>query len=172
MAGTKMTHLICYDEHRSFAEDVRKRFSDETRYTVKITHTVDEFIIICARDLEPSSCKVAIIGVPDNKEQFEMIEATVAQIKRADPKAGIILLVTPDKMEDLKSVVRFNIDAYVPRNVNSVLRIHNTVKKLISEHSITLFRKRRNIALYTLLAFVIIAVLIALIAKVRLPMYF
>jgi DNA-binding NarL/FixJ family response regulator len=172
MAGTKMTYLMCYDEHRSFTDDIRKRFSDDNRYTVKAAHAVEEFKSICARDIEPSSCKVAIIGVPDNKDQFEMIGALTAEVKKSDPKAGIILLVPPDKMEDIKTIVRFNIDAYVPRNVNSVVRIHNTVKKLISEHSITLFRKRRNLALYTLLAFLIFVVLIALIAKLRLPGYF
>ncbi len=172
MAGTKMTYLICYDDHKSFTEDIKKRFSDITRYTVISSHTRQEFIANCTRDLEPSSFRVAIIGVPDAREQFEMIEEMTMEVKRIDPKTGLILLVTPDKMDDLKKIVRFNIDAYVPKNVNLVLRIHNTVKKLISEHSITLFRKRRNLALYMLLAFLIISALLMVLARFRLPHYF
>lgn len=172
MAGTKMTYLICYDDHKSFTEDIKKRFSDTSRYTVKSSHNKQEFIANCTRELEPSSCRVAIIGVPDAREQFEIIEEMTMEVKRIDPKTGLILIVPPDKMEDLKKVVRFNIDAYVPRNVNLVLRIHNAIKKLISEHSIALFRKRRNLALYTLLAFLIISALLILLAWFRLPQYF
>lgn len=172
MAGTIMTYLICYDDHKSFTEDVKKRFSDTSRYIVNSFHNWQEFMENCRRYLEPSSCKVVIIGVPDAKEQFEMIEEMTMQIKKIDHKTGLILLVPPDKIEDLKRIVRFNIDAYIPRNANTVLRIHNTVKKLISEYSIAIFRKRRNFALYVLLAFVIISVLITIFAYFRLPGYF
>ena len=105
---------------------------------------------------------MAIIGVPDAMEQFEMIEKLTMEIKKIDPKTGLILLVPPDKMEELKKAVRFNIDAYIPRNANSILRIHNTVKKLISEHNITIFRKRRNFSFYVFLVFLILSALLIL----------
>jgi len=75
-------------------------------------------------------------------------------------------------MEDLKKAVRFNIDAYVPRNGNSVLRIHNAVKKLISEQSIIIFRKRRNFSFYVLIGFLILTALLILVTRLRLPKYF
>jgi DNA-binding NarL/FixJ family response regulator len=122
--------------------------------------------------MERSACRVAIIGVPDAKEQFEMIDDLTMDIKKIDPKTGIILLVAADKMEDLKKIVKFNIDAYVPRNANTILRIHNTVKKLISENSIVIFRKRRNFSFYVLLAFLVLSAIIILVAFIRLPQYF
>ena len=73
------------------------------------------------------------------------------EIKKIDHRTGLILIGPPDKMEEIKKTVKFNIDAFIPKNANSILRIHNTVKKLISEHSIGIFRKRRNISLYVLL---------------------
>ena len=167
-----MTYLNCYDDHRNFTEDVRKRFSDTTRYTVRIFTGRDEFIAACARIMEPGTCKVAIIGVPESKEQFGAVEEMVTEVNKSDPRAGIILLALPDRIDELKKVVRFNIDAYIPRNVNSILRIHNTVKKLISEQSIHLFRKKRNMALYILMGFIILAIMIFVIAKLRLPGYF
>jgi DNA-binding NarL/FixJ family response regulator len=172
MAGIKMTYLLCYDDHRSFTEDIRKRFSDSTRYKVESFHNVQDFMDNCSREKEKISCKVAIIGVPDAREQFEMVEGMTMDIKKLDPSTGLILLVPPDKMDDLKKAVRFNIDAYIPRNANSILRIHNAVKKLISEQSIHVFRRRRNFSFYVLLGFFLLVGLLILIAWIRLPQYF
>ena len=87
-------------------------------------------------------------------------------------KTGLILLVPAEKMDDLKKVVMFNIDAYIPKNANSVLRIHNAIKKLISEHSMAIYRKRRNFSLYVLLAFLGLSAILVLIAYIKLPKYF
>lgn len=167
-----MTYLICYDDHRNFSEDIRKRFTDASRYQVESFHNSEDFLNNIRKERLKSSCKVAIIGVPDAKDQFEMIEKLTMDIKRTDPSTGLILLIPPDKMDDLKKAVRFNIDAYIPRNGNSVLRIHNAVKKLISEQSIIIFRKRRNFALYVLLGFIILTMLLVLVTWFRLPHYF
>jgi DNA-binding NarL/FixJ family response regulator len=172
MAGIKMTCLLCYDDHRNFTEDIRKRFSDVTRYQVESFHNVQEFMDNVRKEKEKSSCKVTIIGVPDAREQFEMVEEMTIDIKKVDPETGLILLIPPDKMQDLKKAVRFNIDAYIPRNANAILRIHNAVKKLISEQSIVIFRKRRNISIYVLLGFLVLVGLLILIAWFRLPQYF
>jgi len=172
MDATKMTYLICYDDHRTFTEDVRKRFSDSTKYTVESFHTRQEFIDHCRKETENKSCKVAIIGVPEASEQFETIENLTVEVKESDPKTGLILLIPGEKMDALKKVVRSNIEAYVPRNTNAVLRIHNTVKKLISEHNISIYRKRRNFSLYVLLAFLILSGLVILITYFRMPEYF
>ena len=172
MAGIKMTYLLCYDDHRNFTEDIRKRFSDVTRYQVESFHNVQDFMDNVSVDKEKNSCKVAIIGVPDAREQFEMIEEMTMKIKKVDPSTGLILLIPQDKMDDLKKAVRFNIDAYIPRNANSVLRIHNAVKKLISEQSIDIFRKRKNLSFYVLLGFIVLVGLLILVAWLKIPQYF
>jgi len=167
-----MTYLICYDDHRNFTEDVKKRFSDTSRYQVVSFHTKQDMISFCVKESENSSCKVAIIGVPDTREQFGSIDELTQEIKNSDPGTGLILLVPPEKMEDLKKSVRFNIDAYIPRNANSVLRIHNTVKKLFSEYNIAVYRKKRNFSLYVLLAFFILTAILIIVAFFRFPEYF
>ena len=172
MAKTRMTYLICYDDHRNFTEDVKKRFSDTSRYVVVSFHTKQDFLSHFRKEAENSSCKVAIIGVPDAREQFESVDELTLEIKKTDPTTGLILLVPPDKMDDLKKTVRFNIDAYIPRNTNSILRIHNTVKKLFSEHNIGIFRKKRNFSLYVLLVFMLLAAILIIVAFFRFPEYF
>jgi DNA-binding NarL/FixJ family response regulator len=166
------THLFCYDDHRGFTEDVRKRFTDTGRYTVISFQTREEFINHLEKEKEHNFCKVAILGVHDTKDQFEMIDQLTMEIKKIDPRTGLILLGQADKMEEIMKTVKFNIDAYIPKNANSILRIHNTVKKLISEHSIAIFRKRRNFSFYILLAFLLLSALIILIAYFKLPGYF
>ena len=172
MAKNIKTHLFCYDDHRGFTEDVRKRFTDTSRYTVESFQTREEFIDRLEEEKEHNFCKVAILGLHETKEQFEMIDQLTMETKRIDPKTCLILLGPPDKMEVIKKTVKFNIDAYIPKNANSILRIHNTVKKLISEHSIGIFRKRRNFSIYILLGFLLLSALLILIAFFRLPQYF
>jgi DNA-binding NarL/FixJ family response regulator len=166
------THLYCYDDHRGFSEDIRKRFSDRSRYTVESFQTREEFINLLAEEKEGNFCKVAILGLHDTKEQFEMIDQLTVEIKKIDPRTGLILLGPSDKMEVIKKTLKFNIDAYIPKNTNSILRIHNTVKKLISEHSIGIFRKKRNLSFYVLLGFLLISVILIIVAYFRFPQYF
>lgn len=167
-----MTYIICYDDHRSFTDEVKKRFSDNTRYTVESFHSSDDFVERMKRERESRSCRVAIIGVPDAAEHHAGISEMTSEIKKNDPLAGIILLSHADRLEDIKKAVRFNIDSYVPRNSNAVLRIHNTVKRIISERNISTFRKRRNFSLYVLMGFILLMVLLVIIARFRLPHYF
>lgn len=167
-----MTYLICYDDHRNFTEDVKKRFSDTSRYHVASFHNRQDLLDYCSKEAENSSCKIAIIGVPDAREQFESIDELTQKVKSTDPATGLILLIPPDKMDDLKKSIRFNIDAYIPRNANSILRIHNTVKKLFSEYNISVYRRKRNFSLYVLLIFAALAVLLLIAARFRFPEYF
>jgi hypothetical protein len=172
MAKNIKTYLYCYDDHRGFSEDVRKRFQDSARYNVVSFPTREEFLSNLEAVKEKSFCKIAILGLHDNREQIEMIDHLTQEVKKCDRKTGLILLGPEDKMEVIKKTVKFNIDAYIPRNANSILRIHNTVKKLISEHSIGVFRKRRNVSLYILFGYIILSALIVLAAYFRLPQYF
>jgi hypothetical protein len=172
MAKNTITHIFCFDDHRGFSDDVRKRFPDLTRYTVASFQTRQEFIDHLEKLKGNNVCKIAILGMHESKEQFEIIDKLTIEIKRIDSSTGLILLVPPDKMEEIKKMVKFNIDAYVPKNANSILRIHNIVKKLISEHGIGIYRRRRNLSLYILLAFLLLSTLIFLISYFCFPQYF
>ena len=166
------THLYCYDDHRGFAEDVRKRFTDLSRYTVVSFQTREEFINHLEAEKESKFCKIAILGLHDTNEQFEMINQLTMEIQRIDPKTGLILLGPADKMETIKKIAKFNIDAYIPKNANSILRIHNTVKKLISEHSLGVFRKKSVLSVYILLGFLLLALALIVAAYFKMPQYF
>lgn len=172
MPGIKMTYVICYDDHRSFTDEMIMRFSDKDRYTVESFHNKADFLDNISKEKESRSCRVAIIGIPDTLGEYDTIDEMTSEIKKSDPDTGIILLGHQDKMDEIRKAVIFNIDAYVPRNSNAVLRIHNTVKRLISERNIAIFRKRRNIAFYVLAAFVFLVLIFLLIARIRLPYFF
>ena len=94
------------------------------------------------------------------------------EVKKIDPATGLILLGPPDKMELIRKTVKFNIDAYIPKNSNSILRIHNTVKKLISEHSMGIFRRKMNLSIYVLIGFLLLAVGSVILALIKFPQYF
>jgi DNA-binding NarL/FixJ family response regulator len=172
MARNIKTHIYCYDDHRGFAEDVKKRFSDTGKYTVVSFPTREQYIDHIKKEREHNFCKIAILGLHDTREQFEMIDHLTIEIKKIDHTTGLILVGPPDKIEEIKKTVKYNIDAYIPKNANSILRINNTVKKLISEHSIGVFRKRRNVSLYVLLSVFLLSCLLVLIAYFKLPHYF
>jgi hypothetical protein len=172
MPKSVKTYLFCYDDHRNFSEDVRKRFSDASRYIVVVFHNMDDFINHLIKEKDHNFCKIAILGLQDTRENFEIIDHLTVEIKKTDRSTGLILLGSPDKMDEIKKAIRTNIDSYIPRNANQILRIHNTVKKLISEHSLLLYRKRRNFSFYFLLIFLAFAILFVIIAFFRLPNYF
>ncbi|MGA1978203.1 MAG: hypothetical protein ABSG89_10165, partial [Bacteroidales bacterium] len=66
-------------------------------------------------------------------------------------------------------IIKFNIDSYIIRNTNMILRLHNAVKKIISEHSIVLYKKRRNFALYVLSGFLFLSLAAFLVACLLFP---
>jgi DNA-binding NarL/FixJ family response regulator len=172
MAAVVKTYIFCFDDHRNFSDDIKKRFSDSTRYIVTVAHNRDEFLKLFVARKDDNFCKVAILGLHDSKENFEMAEHLINHIKKADISTGIILLAPPDRIDDVKKTVRMNIDSYIPMNANTILRVHNTIKKLISEHSLLIFRKKRNISFYILMIFIALSIVFAVVAWFRLPMYF
>jgi DNA-binding NarL/FixJ family response regulator len=172
MAKHHKTYIFCYDDHRGFSEDIKKRFTDAARYSVKSFQTGEDFIADFEAESKNKSCKVAILSVHDNAEQLEKVDKLTVEIKKIDLLTGLILVGTADKMEEIRKTMKFNIDAYIPRNSNSILRIHNIVKKLISEHNIRNFRKKRNLSIYLLLAFLAMSGLLILVSYFRLPHYF
>jgi DNA-binding NtrC family response regulator len=172
MAKVTKTHIFCFDDYRSFSEDVKKRFSDTERYNVVSFQTRQEFVKHLEADKKSTLCKVAILGVHDTKEHIEMIDQLSLEIKKIDPKTGIILLIPIEKIEEVKKSVKHNIDDYIQRNSNSILRIHNIVKKLISENSIVRFRKQRNLSFVILLSFFVLSVLFLIVARLKFPKYF
>jgi hypothetical protein len=172
MAQNIKTHLYCYDDHRGFSEDVRKHFPDTGRYTVMSFQTREEFLSHLEKEKIHGFCKVAILGFHETKEQFEMIDHLAAEVKAIDRRTGLILLGPPDKVEEIKKIVRYNIDAYIPKNSNTLLRIHNTVKKIMSQHSIDIFTKKRNFSFYILMGFLFLSLLFVIFSFFRLPEYF
>jgi DNA-binding NarL/FixJ family response regulator len=172
MARALKTYIFCFDDHRNFSEEIRKRFSDATRYIVAVAHNRDEFLKLLVARKDDNFCKVALLGLHGSKENYEMAEHLINHIKKADISTGIILLAPPDRIDDVKKAIRINIDSYIPMNANTLLRVHNTIKKLISEHSLLLFRKKRNFSFYILIIFLAISIVTAVVAWFRLPMYF
>lgn len=172
MPKTIKTNLYCFDDHRTFTEEIRKKFDDKLRYVIHSFSTRDDFISMLKNERESNACKIAIIGSHDSKEHYEMVEHLSIEIKKYDPSTGIIILCQPGKVEAATKTLKFNIDAFIPQNSNSILRIHNAVKKLFSEHNIRIYRKRRNRSLAVLTAFVIISVLLWILAYVRFPGFF
>lgn len=172
MPKTIKTNLYCFDDHRTFTEDIRKKFDDKSRYVIHSFTTRDDFAAKLKNERESNSCKITIIGLHDSKEHYEMVERLSFEIKKLDPSIGIILICQPGKVEAATKILKFNIDAFIPQNANSILRIHNAVKKLFSEHNIRVYRKRRNRSLAALTAFVIISVFLWILAYVRFPGFF
>jgi hypothetical protein len=68
--------------------------------------------------------------------------------------------------------LKLNADSYIPNNSNLILRTHNIVKKIISEHHLSIFRKRRNLSLYVLAGFILVVLLLGATAFFIYPQYF
>jgi DNA-binding NarL/FixJ family response regulator len=172
MARINQTYLFCFDEHRTFSEDVRKRFSDTSKYKVVSSSSQQELLKHLTEEKEHGFCKVAVLVFYELKENGFLIENLTKEIKKTDPETGLIIVYPAEIGEEIKKAVKFNIDVYIPRNSNSILRLHNIVKRLISKHNLEIFRKRRNRSLYILIAFLLLCALTILMAYLKMPEYF
>lgn len=172
MPANLRTTLYCFDAHRSFTEELRKKFDDQDRYVIHSFQAHDDLVASLRKERENKSCKVSIIGVTDSKEENDLTDRLTSEIRKTIPQAGIILIFPPGKMDEVKKNIKFNIDAYIPQNANFILRVHNIVKKLLSEHNIAVHRKRRNLSLLALFIFLTFSALLAFFAALKFPLYF
>lgn len=172
MSISNKTHIFCLDDHRTYSEEIRKRFSDPARYVVSVSSNESDLFSAFTREKSRKTCKVVILGLHDSKENYQGIESFVDRIKKYEPDTGILLVMSPERMNDARKQFRFNIDGFIPRNSNTVLRVHNAVKKHISEHNLRIFRKRRNISLLVLAVFLTVSLLILIFAEIKFPHYF
>jgi hypothetical protein len=172
MTKINQAHLFCLDEHRTFSEDVRKRFSDASKYRVISTSSQHEFLKTLENERDHSFCKVAVITVYEAKEQGLVIETLAKAVKDTDPEAWLILVYPVEKGEEIKRYLKYNIDGFIPRNDNAIIRLHNTVKRLIGWHHLEISRKRRNLSMLFLLAFAVLSIILLILAYFRYPLYF
>jgi hypothetical protein len=166
------THIFCFDDHRGFSDEVRKSFFATPWCNVISFQTVEEFLGMIGKERGRHFCKIAIIGVHENREQIEMAESLSAEVRKKDSLVGLILIGPSEKMDEIKKVIRFNIEAYIPKNANYILRVTNTVKKLVSEHTIAILRRRRNLSFYFLVGIFLLSALALVIARLTFKEYF
>ncbi len=167
-----VTHIFCYDEFRGFSGDLKKLFADPAKYVFTAFSSKHELMTSVRAEKKAGICRVAVIGIHDSSDQFGLTEKLTREIKQTDPDSGLILIVPQEKTGEIEKAIRFNIDAYVPRNNYAPLRVHNAVKKLVSEYSLRTFRKKRNRAFLVLALFLILSAVIFIIARLCLPEYF
>jgi hypothetical protein len=177
MSRSLKTHILCFDDHKTMIttgilDDVRKRFSDISRYRVISFTDTNSFLKHMREERDHGYCRVALLGVHDSPEHYEKIDTLTMEIRNIDPDIGIILLVPCEKTDQIRKIMRVDLDGFIPGNDNAILRIHNSVKRIISEHTLDIYRRRRNISVYVLLGFLILSIVLLLISRFRLPAYF
>jgi hypothetical protein len=172
MSSSQITHIICYDDHRNYTEDIKKRFSDETRYLVTSFHNKDQFIEHCEKLANIKLCIVAIIGFTETVEKIDMLNDFIGKVKETLPNGGTILLVQSINLQEIKEALNQKIDALIPINNNMVLRIHNAVKRFISEFNIVIFKRRRNRSFIAVALFIVLMLTAFLFFFFRYPIYF
>ncbi len=171
MRPVSRTYIYILDDHRNISEDVKNRFSDHDRYAVKSYQNDMEFRKQVMVNGKRNTCRIAIIVLNDNCGQAEMAKKLADDIKAHNFRTVVILVYRADKIDDIASEVT-NADAWIPKNNNSLLRIHNMVKKIISEHTIEIIKRKRNLALFVMLTFTLLSVISAIIAGLFYPNYF
>ncbi len=173
MAGKLKTYLYCFDDHRNFSEDVKKKFFDRERYNVSSFQAAEELLNHLRETREHHNlCKIAILSINDNEDHLRMIGEIIDKIKETDKKIGLILLCTAGRTDEIRNKIKHHIDAVIPNNTNAILRIHNTVKNMISESTVEKYRIRRNVSFYILAGSVVLSLIIALYAYLKYSWYF
>lgn len=177
MAREQITEILCYDDHKALVntgifEDVRRRFSDSQRYKVLTFSNRDSFLEEIREKKNKAACRVTIFGIHDQEEHVEIINDLMIEVRQADTEAGLIILVSGDKAESIKQLLSINADAYIPKNDNAILRIHNAIKKMISVKNLALCLRRRNFSMVVLFGFLGLMLIFFLVSSLIFPDYF
>lgn len=172
MPSKEFTYLFCLDEKKSYFSEVNRRFNDADRYEVLTSHGRHEFLNMIRQYRQNRGFKVAILPFANTSDQYQPVKTIAAGIKTLIPDVVIILLVSGDAPEEL--VAKSGIEPYswVPATNNSVLRIHNSVKKYISEENLSHKIKRKRKAFRVFVASVVLALLFLLFSMLRYPSFF
>jgi hypothetical protein len=172
MVDSEFTYLFCLDDKRSYSVEVKRRFNDASRYMVFVSQSRNELLNLVKEYIPRIGYKIAILPYYNLPEFSEPVQALAKEIQRISQGLSIVLLVHGDSPEE--SVQKSGIEAYswVPASNNSILRIHNSVKKLISEKSLEVRTRRRKFALWLFIAVLMISLIGIVAAYLRFPQYF
>ncbi len=172
MAKTNRTNLICLDQHRSFADDLRMRFSDPLKYNIVNVSSSVDLVKYFENASEKTGINMAVIVIKDRDELSGQPEHLTLVIKRIDPRAGIFIICPGDRIDEIRKRLKFNIDAFVAKNDNANLRLHNAMKRHISSLNLEKRRQRRNTSFVVLVLFVFLAAAAIIFARLKFPHYF
>ncbi len=172
MGSTKPTYIYCLDEQRNFSEDVRRRFSDPAKYRVISFSSKQELIGSFSREAGHAFCRVVILSVYDEGGQSLLADEIFREISVLDRVAGLVIIFPEANGGEIRKRIGINPDALIPKNNNTILRLDNFIKKLMSERNLEISRKRRNLSIYVLLGFLVLSAVILLIAWLKPSVYF
>ena len=150
----------------------KRRFNDSTRYEVLASQSRHEFLNMVKQYRSGSSTKVALLPFADTHDQNDPVKTIATEIQAVSEDIIIILLVSGDSPDELVAKSGINPYAWVTATNNSVLRIHNVVKKLISEKNLTMKTKRIRRTGRILVGVIIAALLFLVYSIFRFPQYF
>lgn len=172
MVNPEFTYIYCHDEKRTFSVEVKKRFNDTDRYEVLVSSGRHELLSLAGKHRLALGFRVALIPLSGAADQIDQVKNLIDELRAISPGIQIILIVSGESPEEI--VARSGIRPYswVPVSNNSVLRIHNSVKKLISEATLTKKTRRVKIAFRILMGFAVAALLLLVYARLRFPQYF
>ncbi len=172
MPHAEFTYLFCLDEKRSYSVEVKRRFNDSTRYEVITSQSRHEFLNLVKQYRAGRSTRIALLPFADTHDQNDPVKTIAAEIREVNPDIIIILLVSGESPDELVAKSGINPFAWVPATNNSVLRIHNAVKKLISEKNLTMKTRRIRRTGRILVGLIIAALLVLVYSIFRFPQYF
>lgn len=168
MAGMK-THLYIYDERKLFTGDIVRKFDDPARYEISAFHIRDELIRSLNLRQNRNKCIIVVIGSGEIVEHTLSLIESIRSMRHVN---GIIALCPSDKTDEIRRSAALSNEMCIPQNSNTILRIHNTVKKIFSEYTINIHRIRRNRSAVIFGIFVVLSALLLVAAMIKYPQYF
>jgi hypothetical protein len=118
-----------------------------------------------SREAGHAFCRVAVLSLYDDAGQGIIAEEAFRELSELDRDAGLVIIYPESRGEEVRKMKGINPDAFIPRNNNSILRLHNFVKKVMSERNLEISRKRRNLSIFVLLGFLALSAAIFLITR-------
>lgn len=172
----KLVYVYFVDRNRTFFPQVKERLANEEKYTVHLFSTT-EILYDHLKTLNPDDTSTNIIFLNTENAHYgnsgtEKLIENVKKIKSIHQVFNIFVLTNQKDLNTLNDLTTAGALRIIPKNDNSVHRIINYIKGLISEKNLEKKRKATILPLKILLIFVLLIIILAIIAYIIQPEIF
>ncbi|MBP5473270.1 MAG: hypothetical protein J6X92_00745 [Bacteroidales bacterium] len=159
MNKSRQVHILCYDDRKSFADEIKKMFAGNKKYDVISFHNKKTFVDYCSKSCSDDHINIGVIGFVESPDKIQLLNIFLAEIQNVLPNIRLLIFTQQKSIKEVSLGIVEKVDGVIPINNNMLLRTNNNIKRIISEHYLHLAKIKRNRLFFIALSFLIFCII-------------